>query len=671
VAKPKRLAITRRFIATLAVILVAGGLAMPLKAATDHASHNRAAAPTGVRLVVQFRHGHASSAIAALQHAGVHNVHALAHLDAAVVTVPKAGVDHTLNVLRATSGVANAGEDAMSKPAEQLPNDPFFPQTYALSGGAWGWYKTRATQAWDVTTGDPSVVIAIVDTGLRNVSDFAGQTVPGWNVTDNTGDTSTNAGVHGTYVAGVAGLALGNGMGNAGFCPNCKIMPVQAGTDSGAYDSDLANGITWAADHGARVINLSWAGTASSSLLTDAVAYARNKGAVVVAAAGNTNCDCPNYPAATAGVIGVAGTTNTDTKQGDSNYGSWVSVAAPEGNMTAWPVMNGAPGYGPVGGTSLAAPVVAGIAGLVFSYQPTLSGTAVEQAIESSTVPMPFSVKYGRVDAMSALAAVGASDPQPSSAPVSNAPPQVLALSSTNSADTTALSAAPVVGQVLARGQGGWQGTAPLSVSAVRWQHCDANNVCTTVGTAAKYTVQSADAGYALQVAISVKNGIGTTTMTSPPTLPVGSSGTVTTTAPATTTVPPPPPSTTTLPATTTTDTAAPTTTTTPPPAVTTTTLAPVPPAATLTSTWSGSLNQKQLRRTFGVSAGAGKSHATLAFNCSSLTLDVGAGTVTIGSTTGPSVITYDVNIPAGSDSWTVSGKAKCSFTLTVTTPSP
>src|SRR5262249_4647744 len=160
----------------------------------------------------------------------------------------------------------------------------------------------------------------------------------------------------------------------AGYCPGCRIMPVQVGTDTGATYGNMAAGITWAVDHGARVINLSWAGTAPSSTLASAVAYARSRGAVVFAAAGNSNAEAPTYPSATPGVLGVAGVASSGKKAGDSNFGSWVAVAAPEGNMTAWPTINGAPGYGAVGGTSVAAPAAAGIAGLLFSADPALSG---------------------------------------------------------------------------------------------------------------------------------------------------------------------------------------------------------------------------------------------------------------------------------------------------------
>ena len=324
--------------------------------------------------------------------------------------------------------VAYVERNAVARPQETLPSDPYFPQgSYALGGGAWGWYRTHATEAWDVTQGDPGVTIAILDTGLKpQALDFGGQLVGGYNVLNGSTDTSSNAGNHGTYVAGVAGLAINNASGNAGYCPGCKIMPVQVGTDSGANYSSLATGITWAVDHGARVLNLSWAGTTSSSTLASAVSYARSKGAVVFAAAGNSNCDCPTYPSATPGVLGVGGVTQTGAKANDSNYGSWVAVAAPEGNMTAWPTLNGAPGYAQVGGTSVASPAAAGIAGLLFSANPSLSGAQVENALESSAKPTSFAVEHGELDAMAALRSLGFSDPQAASAPVNTSAPRLL-----------------------------------------------------------------------------------------------------------------------------------------------------------------------------------------------------------------------------------------------------
>jgi subtilisin family serine protease len=684
------------------------------------------------RLLVKFRPGANASSV--LAEAGAKRDRPIRDIGVRVVTVPAKRAAAALAKLRGTPSVAFAETDRTLKPQDDLPSDPSFPQQFPVGGGAWGWYKTHTTQAWDVTEGDPSVVIAIIDTGLKTsgLDDFSGQTVPGWNVVNNNSDTSSNAGNHGTYVAGVAGLALDNGVGNAGFCPGCKIMPVQVGTDAGASDSAIASGITWAADHGARVENLSWAGPGSSSTIASAVSYARSKGVVVVAAAGNSNCDCTQYPAATPGVLGVAGTDTTDNKQGDSNYGSWVKLAAPEGNMTAWPSINGGPGYSPVGGTSLASPVVAGIAGLLFSANPALSGAQVEQALEQSTVPVNFSVAYGRVDALAALQSLGFSDPQPSSVPASGKAPQIM-LESNGDWNYAPLSSAPQPGQVLLRGQGSWTGSAPLSLSAVKWLRCDSSGAnCTTAATTTRYTVLATDAGYTFKLAITVKNGLGSTTAYSAVSLPVGG------TAPPPPPPPPPAPPANTAPPVVTgtaqsgqslsastgswsgsptiyafqwqrcdaagaacssvsgataasytlTDTdvgstmqvvvtatnsggsasassaatavvaAAPT----PPP----------PPPSTQTLTFSGSLNAKNPVRVFSVTAGAGLADARLSFSkCSSLSLTLqSTAAAPLAAKTGPSVDVLDATLPAGQYSYAVSG-GRCSFTLTVTTPSP
>jgi subtilisin family serine protease len=682
-----------------------------------------------VRLMVEFAHGSTGHAQDdALRGADATVKRAIPRLHVVSVTVPKNAVAKAIARLEGSEAVVSVQRDVRFKPQESIPDDPFFPSgSSALAGGAWGWTQTHTTQAWDVTRGDSGVVVAVLDTGLRQLPDFNGQTVPGWNVLKSTSDTSSNSGAHGTYVAGVVGLGADNGAGNAGYCPGCKVMPVQIGTDSGAYLSDMASGIIWAADHGARVENLSWAGSSTSSALTSAVAYARSKGVVVVAAAGNSNCNCPTYPASTPGVMGVAGTNNVGDKEGDSNYGSWVTIAAPESNMTAWPALNGAPGYGPVGGTSLASPVVAGIAGLAFSANPALSGTDVENALESSATPVSFSVKYGRVDAMATLSALGFSDPQTSSLPVSTERPQIFVAGST-SYDTSSLSGAPQIGDVLVRGQGSWTGSSPLSISTVKWQRCDVSGlVCTTVASTTKYTVQTADAGSTLVLSVTVKNGLGSTTAASVASSPVGGS-------------PPPPvvspPANTSLPAISGTPqdgqtlsassgtwSGSPTSFTyqwqrcgstgtacgdvsgassatyalTPSDVgltvrvvVTATNsggstsaaslltvpvvAAPVspPPSTTVTTVFSGSLNSKNPSRTFTLPMGAGLSDAKLSFSrCSNLSLGLGGpGMSSTAPVTGPSVLVLDSTVAGGTYGYTISG-GKCSFTLTVTSAAP
>ena len=366
-------------------------LATLLLAGTGRASDNGR-----VQLLVRFDSTPSREQVALLTATGLERSDSIPELGVDVLSVPADQKNDALALLRSTPGVAYAEVDAVVETAELLPSDPSFPQTFTVNTGGWGWYKTHTTQAWDITRGSPSVVVAVLDTGLKpqGLADLTGQVVSGWNVLNHSSDTASQAGVHGTEVAGVVGMALDNSAGNAGFCPNCRVMPVQVGSDQGANLSDIAAGITWAADHGAKVENLSWASTASSSTITNAVSYARSRGVVVVAAAGNAGCDCRTYPAATSGVVGVAGTVADDSRASYSNYGSWVKLAAPGSLISSYPTV----GYVPVVGTSFASPLVAGIAGLLFSAAPNATVAQVEQALETSAVHVGFSVAYGRVD---------------------------------------------------------------------------------------------------------------------------------------------------------------------------------------------------------------------------------------------------------------------------------
>lgn len=677
------------------------------------------------RLLVKFSPSASATARThALGAVGANEIGVVRELDVKVLTVPSERADAALAALKANPAVQVAEPDQVLQPQDQLPDDPSFPQTSAIAGGAWGWYMTHTTQAWDITRGTPSTVIAILDTGIKpnGLSDFDGQIASTYNATNGTTDVTTNAGSHGTYVAGIAGLAGGNGVGGSGFCPSCRLMIVQVGADSGAYLSDIASGLTWAADHGARVANMSWAGTTDSATLRSATTYAHTHGVVMTAAAGNSNCDCVTYPSADPYVLSVAGVDNSGNKAGDSNFGNWVQVAAPEGNMTAWPTINGAPGYAPIGGTSSAAPAVAGIAGLLFSADPTASNTDVEQALESSAAPSNFTTHYGRVDALAALSSLGFSDPQPATAPVNTNAPQLL-VEKSGDYNYAPLTAAPQVGQVLLRGQGSWTGSAPLSLASIQWQRCDSSGSgCVAVATTPKYTVQTADSGYSLRFVTTVKNPLGTVALASPISAPVG--GTVIVSPPA--------------------NTALPTVSGTPEEAqvltasagswsgsptgyayqwqscastgaacsaisgatsasytaqtadvgstlrvvitasnsagsasaasaatavVAAAPVAPTPPpaATTQTVTFSGSLNPQNASRTFSVAVGAGAAQARLSFpKCKALALDLSNG----ASANGPSVVALAATLAAGTYSYTVSG-GRCSFTLTLTTVTP
>ncbi len=180
-------------------------------------------------------------------------------------------------------------------------------------------------------------------------------------------------------------------------------MPVKVVSAAGwASDVDVAPGITWAVDHGANVINMSFGGTYSSTIAS-AIDYATARGVLVVAAAGNNGNSSSFYPAADAGVLSVAGTQSDDSLYPWSNYGPWVSVAAPGCDLTT---MRGGQ-YGEFCGTSASAPVVSGLAALAMSYSPSSSAAAIKLAITSSGRTVG-GVTNGRVDFANTLAALGA-----------------------------------------------------------------------------------------------------------------------------------------------------------------------------------------------------------------------------------------------------------------------
>src|SRR6267378_5374900 len=624
------------------LMVVVGAAASPVNATRAATNAARVAdSPSTNRILVHYQPGKRPEAIAGLEASiGGRLAREIPELHVRVLEVPSAAAENAISVVRRSDQVDYAERDVVLQAQDNLPDDPSFPQAYSVGGGAWGWTMTHTTQAWDITQGNANVVVAILDTGIKTagLGDFAGQISSTWNVLNGTSDATTNAGNHGTYVAGIVGLALGNNIGSAGFCPGCRVMIIQVGTDSGAFMSDIASGLVWAADHGARVANMSCAGAADSSTMQSATSYAHSKGVVMTAAAGNSNCDCVTYPAADSYVLGVAGVDNAGNKAGDSNYGSWVSVAAPEGNMTAWPSINGAPGYAPVGGTSSAAPVVAGIAGLLFSANPALTNTQVEQALVSTAVPASFSVRSGRIDALAALASLGFADPQASSAPLNSVAPLVM-VETNGDWNYQPLTAAPRVGQVMLRGQGSWTGSAPMSLATVQWQRCDSTGVCSVAATTAKYTVQATDSGYGFRIAITVANEIGSASAISAISAPVG-------TAPSP--LPSPSPS--------------PVASPSPSPSP-----SPVPVGTTQTFIFSGSLNPANPSRTFTVTVGAGLADARLSFSkCSSLTLAVVTPGGASVSTSGPSVVVLDSSLAAATYTYQVSG-GRCSFTLTVT----
>ena len=211
---------------------------------------------------------------------------------------------------------------------------------------------------------------------------------------------------HGTLVAGVAAATTNNGIGIAGAAWNASVLPVKV-LDSRGFgtDSQVAAGIVWAADHGADVINLSLGGPTSGQVLCDAVAYAQSQDVLVVASAGNGSNGRLNYPAACPNVVAVSATDANGDFASFSSYGPDVGLAAPGISVTSTRNDNH---YGTESGTSLAAPMVSGVASLVIAQHPEWSAAQVAQRLEETAQdrgPRGVDVYYGHglLDAYAAL----------------------------------------------------------------------------------------------------------------------------------------------------------------------------------------------------------------------------------------------------------------------------
>lgn len=248
----------------------------------------------------------------------------------------------------------------------------------------YGLVKSQALEAWNVVTGSQEIIIAIIDSGIKlDHPEFAGRLTPGYDFVNDNNEPDDDHG-HGTHVAGIAGAALGNGIGLAGVCPNCRLMPIKVLNENnvGAW-SNVAQGILYAVDNGAHIINLSLGATTHLSTLEQAIQYALDHGVIVMAAAGNLSSDAPFYPAALDGVIGVGATNSSDGRWLRSNFGSFVDITAPGSLIfsTYHDLNNTYQGYTFMSGTSMATPFVSGVAGLLLSANPELTAEQVTEAI--------------------------------------------------------------------------------------------------------------------------------------------------------------------------------------------------------------------------------------------------------------------------------------------------
>ena len=340
-----------------------------------------------------------------------------------------------------------------------FPNDNDFDKQWNLhnSGQTGGTEDADidAPEAWDNKTGDPDIIIAILDLGVdythpdlvdnlwinedeipdnEEDDDENGYVddIMGWDFGNKDNDPKDEYG-HGTLCTGVSGAVTDNGIGIAGVGWDCKIMPlIVLGPHGGV--TGILNGIEYAVDNGARVISMSFTTTTHMQVLEDTINYAASEGVISVAAAGNSGETEERYPAAQDNVIAVAGTNHNDEKMNFfdehyeewiiSNYGDWVDVAAPAVNiystMPTYHVSMNDDGYQQDydygTGSSYACPLVAGIAGLILSKNPHLSPEEVKTIICNNVDPYISDVYIGsgRVNANKALNSVNSPPEKPS-----------------------------------------------------------------------------------------------------------------------------------------------------------------------------------------------------------------------------------------------------------------
>lgn len=306
--------------------------------------------------------------------------------------------------------VVHAAADAV------YPNDPAF-------GDQWHMRRIYAPEAWAVTFGSSTLVVAVLDSGVDSkhpefYRQFHDPLLPGWDYINGDNNPNDDYG-HGTHVTGLIAAATNNALGVAGLAPNVKILPLKVLDASGAGDFyTVAKAIRRAADFGAQIMNLSLGGLVTNydeqQTLQSAVDYATVRNALVVAAAGNcaqggAGCGYPNptfYPAACNGVFAVAASDHFDNWATYSNYQAYVSLAAP-GGLADDALFSTVPGgYGFSYGTSMATALVTGAAALVRTLQPAASyqqvaGILKDTADKVGTNPLtgqPLSYVNGRND---------------------------------------------------------------------------------------------------------------------------------------------------------------------------------------------------------------------------------------------------------------------------------
>jgi len=389
------------------VSVLAAGL---LAAWSAPASAQDAVAVVPGRVLVKFRDGVPAEQVRSLvASAGARTLGILPRIGVHVLQLPGKGAEMAAaRAFARHSEVAFAEPDYVFGPQDVTPNDPWY------ANSQWALKKIQCPTAWSTTTGSSGVTIAILDTGVNGAhSDLSAKLVAGWNFFDNNSNTADVYG-HGTLVAGTAAAASNNALGVASVAWNCKIMPIRV-TDSAGYGyvSMMASGLTWAADRGARVANISFNVTGSASLSAAAV-YFRAKGGVITVSSGNSGSvsSTPDDP----NLLTISATDAYDKITSYSTTGPCVDLAAPGSAATT----TSGGGFTISSGTSISAPIVAGVVALVISANPNLTAAEIDAVLRQSaddcgTAGYDTVFGWGRVNAARAVAlavAAGGTDIQ-------------------------------------------------------------------------------------------------------------------------------------------------------------------------------------------------------------------------------------------------------------------
>ena len=440
-----------RFRAAVVVGIIIAGLAIP--ACAEYAKDE---------ILIKYKQGIETKAKQRVKALGISHMKDVGRTRMQRMKLPKSlSVESAIAKLKKDPAVEYVGPNHILRITAVFPNDIIFQEGYYFwiydeYVPQWGLYypeasrrpDIRAPEAWAITTGSPSVPIAIIDTGVDyGHPDLASKiwTNPG-EIPNNGIDDDNNGFVddtmgwdfvnwdndpmddnvdpyglgikmfHGTFMAGIAGAATNNSIGMAGVAWGCPIVPIKVmAADGSGLESDVAAGVTYAVDLGIRVINMSLAGPDDVQALKDAVDYAWGNGALCICASGNENVSTDMYPASYSSALAVGASNQNDSRctaadwgAGGSNYGPYLDVVAPGAMIVSTSSMLEDRDYFYSDGTSCSAPFVSGVAALLWSAHPEWSNQKVfvqltRTADDCAPAGYDIYTGYGRVNAYRAL----------------------------------------------------------------------------------------------------------------------------------------------------------------------------------------------------------------------------------------------------------------------------